>query len=58
MQALEGCTSHAAAAAGESDGAGRIVPGCRADLTGPAVDPVRAPASPTRPASTHRRVPD
>ncbi|MET9078781.1 amidohydrolase [Streptomyces sp. NPDC004232] len=43
LQALEGCTSHAAAAAGESDVAGRIAPGCRADLTALAVDPVRAP---------------
>ncbi|MFE1883028.1 amidohydrolase [Streptomyces diastatochromogenes] len=44
LQALEGCTSHAAAAAGESDVAGRIAPGHRADLTALSVDPVLAPA--------------
>ncbi|MYU07080.1 amidohydrolase family protein [Streptomyces sp. SID8366] len=41
-QALEGCTSHAAAAAGESGIAGRIAPGFRADLTALGMDPVRA----------------
>ncbi|KOV56204.1 amidohydrolase [Streptomyces sp. MMG1121] len=44
LQALEGCTSHAAAAAGESGVAGRIAPGCRADLTALTVDPVHASA--------------
>ncbi|MEU6465713.1 amidohydrolase [Streptomyces sp. NPDC046976] len=43
-QALEGCTSHAAAAAGESGIAGRIAPGFRADLTALGVDPVLASA--------------
>lgn len=43
LQALEGCTSHAAAAAGESCVAGRIAPGHRADLTALSVDPVLAP---------------
>ncbi|MEU9991372.1 amidohydrolase [Streptomyces sp. NPDC048045] len=42
LQALEGCTTHAAAAAGEQDVAGRIAPGFRADLTALAVDPVHA----------------
>ena len=41
--ALEGCTSHAALAAGE-DGGGRIAPGLRADLTAFGLDPVEAPA--------------
>ncbi|KOG75789.1 hypothetical protein ADK77_01610 [Streptomyces antibioticus] len=41
-QALEGCTSHAAAAAGEADVAGRIAPGRRADLTALSVGPVQA----------------
>ncbi|MGW3268532.1 amidohydrolase [Streptomyces sp. NPDC001056] len=44
LQALEGCTSHAAAAAGESTVAGRVAPGFRADLTALGVDPVHAPA--------------
>ncbi|MET8567516.1 amidohydrolase [Streptomyces sp. NPDC004783] len=44
LMALEGCTSHAARAVGEEDVAGRIAPGCRADLTAFAVDPVTAPA--------------
>ncbi|MFI0779521.1 amidohydrolase [Streptomyces sp. NPDC021212] len=44
LQALEGCTSHAARAAGESDVSGRIAVGLRADLTALAVDPVTAPA--------------
>ncbi|MER6454232.1 amidohydrolase [Streptomyces sp900105245] len=43
LQALEGCTTHAAAAAGESDRAGRVAPGFRADLTALSVDPGRAP---------------
>lgn len=45
LQALEGCTSHAAAAAGEAEAAGRVAPGCRADLTAPAVDPCTRPAT-------------
>ncbi|WP_240980947.1 amidohydrolase family protein [Streptomyces sp. Z423-1] len=44
LEALEGCTTHAACAAGESGTAGRIAPGLRADLTALAVDPVEAPA--------------
>lgn len=44
VQALEGCTTHAALAAVESDTAGRIAPGFRADLTAFALDPVKAPA--------------
>ncbi|GEC08199.1 amidohydrolase [Streptomyces spinoverrucosus] len=44
LEALEGCTTHAAYAAGESGTAGRIAPGLRADLTALAVDPVEAPA--------------
>lgn len=44
MQALEGCTSHAALAAGEADVSGRIAVGFRADLTALGVDPVEAPA--------------
>ncbi|MFI5972414.1 amidohydrolase [Streptomyces sp. NPDC051452] len=44
LQALEGCTRHAALAAGESAVAGRVAPGCRADLTALTVDPVTAPA--------------
>ncbi|MYW48819.1 amidohydrolase family protein, partial [Streptomyces sp. SID161] len=43
LQALEGCTSHAAAAAGEAAVTGRIAPGRRADLTALSVDPVHAP---------------
>ncbi|MCM2411096.1 amidohydrolase [Streptomyces sp. RKAG290] len=42
LMALEGCTSHAARAAGED--AGRIAPGLRADLTALGLDPVLAPA--------------
>ena len=42
LQALEGCTSHAAAAVGEADVAGRIAPGCSADIPALSVDPVRA----------------
>ncbi|MFE0677896.1 amidohydrolase [Streptomyces sp. NPDC058867] len=44
LQALEGCTTHAALAAGEQEVTGRIAPGLRADLTALAVDPVDAPA--------------
>ncbi|MFG3488361.1 amidohydrolase [Streptomyces sp. NPDC047972] len=44
LMALEGMTSHAAFAAGEERIAGRIAPGCRADLTAFAVDPVEAAA--------------
>ncbi|MFF3808644.1 amidohydrolase [Streptomyces bacillaris] len=44
LMALEGCTSHAAVAAGEQAVAGRIAPGFRADLTAFGVDPVEAPA--------------
>lgn len=44
LMALEGMTTHAAVADGCSDVAGRIAPGCRADLTAFAVDPLRAPA--------------
>ncbi|MET7474791.1 amidohydrolase [Streptomyces sp. NPDC005648] len=44
LEALEGCTSHAARAAGETDLAGRIAVGHRADLTALALDPVKAPA--------------
>ncbi|OIJ68117.1 amidohydrolase [Streptomyces mangrovisoli] len=44
LEALEGCTTHAARAAGEQDVAGRIAPGFRADLTALGVDPVTAPA--------------
>ncbi|GAA5000892.1 amidohydrolase [Streptomyces siamensis] len=44
LQALEGCTTHAALAAGEPDAAGRIAPGLRADLTAFGLDPVEAPA--------------
>ncbi|MFM9591883.1 amidohydrolase [Streptomyces scabiei] len=44
VQALEGCTSHAALAAGEADVTGRIAVGFRADLTALGVDPVQAPA--------------
>ncbi|MER7110344.1 amidohydrolase [Streptomyces sp. NPDC000229] len=43
LMALEGCTTHAAVAAGEQAVAGRIAPGLRADLTAFAVDPVDAP---------------
>ncbi|MFD7791520.1 amidohydrolase [Streptomyces sp. NPDC059271] len=45
LMALEGCTSHAARAAGED--AGRIAPGLRADLTALGVDPACAPADET-----------
>ncbi|MFD3574578.1 amidohydrolase [Streptomyces sp. NPDC058644] len=44
LMALEGCTSHAATAAGEGAVAGRIAPGFRADLTAFGIDPVEAPA--------------
>lgn len=44
LQALEGCTTHAALAAGEATVAGRIAPGFRADLTALGLDPVAAPA--------------
>ncbi|WP_328365903.1 amidohydrolase [Streptomyces sp. NBC_00445] len=44
LESLEGCTTHAALAAGESGAAGRIAPGFRADLTALSVDPVTAPA--------------
>ena len=44
LMALEGMTSQAAEAAGESAVAGRIAPGFRADLTAFTVDPVAAPA--------------
>ncbi|MGW2520979.1 amidohydrolase [Streptomyces sp. NPDC001617] len=44
LEALEGCTSHAARAVGEADRAGRIAVGHRADLTALALDPVKAPA--------------
>ncbi|MGY1581337.1 amidohydrolase [Streptomyces sp. MN13] len=44
LQALEGCTTHAALAAGEQAVAGRIAVGFRADLTAFALDPVQAPA--------------
>ncbi|MEU7280582.1 amidohydrolase [Streptomyces sp. NPDC045431] len=44
LMALEGCTTHAAVAAGEQSVAGRVAPGLRADLTAFAVDPVEAPA--------------
>ncbi|MCX5420324.1 amidohydrolase [Streptomyces sp. NBC_00078] len=44
LEALEGCTSHAARAAGEGEVAGRIAVGYRADLTALALDPVEAPA--------------
>ncbi|MCD7437468.1 amidohydrolase [Streptomyces lincolnensis] len=42
LEALEGCTTHAARAAGETATAGRITPGHRADLTALALDPVHA----------------
>ncbi|MFJ9753080.1 amidohydrolase [Streptomyces chartreusis] len=44
IQALEGCTSHAALAAGDASFAGRIAEGFRADLTALGVDPVDAGA--------------
>lgn len=44
LMALEGCTSHAAVAAGEQQVSGRIAVGHRADLTAFGVDPVTAPA--------------
>ncbi|MEV6951272.1 amidohydrolase [Streptomyces sp. NPDC051183] len=43
LMAVEGMTSHAALAAGEEAVAGRIAPGCRADLTAFVLDPVTAP---------------
>jgi predicted amidohydrolase YtcJ len=42
LAALQGYTSTAALAAGEAGVAGRIAAGCRADLTGFTVDPLRA----------------
>ncbi|MEU6127383.1 amidohydrolase [Streptomyces sp. NPDC047123] len=44
LMALEGCTTHAAVAAGEADVAGRVAPGHRADLTALGLDPVTAGA--------------
>ncbi|MGW2046913.1 amidohydrolase [Streptomyces sp. NPDC001858] len=44
LEALEGCTTHAARAAGESEVAGRVAVGLRADLTALGLDPVEAPA--------------
>jgi predicted amidohydrolase YtcJ len=44
LQALEGCTTHAALAAGEAAVAGRVAEGFRADLTALGLDPVEAPA--------------
>lgn len=44
QMALEGMTTHAAAAEGALAIAGRVAVGCRADLTAFAVDPVSAPA--------------
>jgi predicted amidohydrolase YtcJ len=41
--ALEGYTTHAAIAEGKGDSAGMIAPGCRADFTAFAVDPLAAP---------------
>jgi predicted amidohydrolase YtcJ len=41
--ALEGYTTHAAAAEGKADSAGMIAPGYRADFTAFAVDPLAAP---------------
>jgi predicted amidohydrolase YtcJ len=57
IQALEGCTTHAALAAGEGHETGRIAPGLRADLTAFGLDPVAAPAdepaqAPVRPTVT------
>ncbi|CAM5590666.1 hypothetical protein SGLAM104S_04808 [Streptomyces glaucescens] len=43
LQALEGCTTHAALAAGEAAVAGRVAEGFRADLTVFGLDPVEAP---------------
>ena len=43
QMALEGYTTHAAAADGALDNAGRIAPGFRADLTAFALDPLVAP---------------
>ena len=40
LMALEGFTTHAALAAGESETTGRIAPGLRADLTAFALDPL------------------
>ncbi|WP_093801151.1 amidohydrolase [Streptomyces sp. Wb2n-11] len=44
LMALEGCTTHAAVAAGEQTVSGRIAPGLRADLAAFGLDPVEAPA--------------
>lgn len=43
LMALEGYTRHAAIAEGAADAAGMIAPGCRADFTAFAVDPLAAP---------------
>ena len=45
VEALSGYTIEAARVAGEATVAGRIAPGCRADLTGFAADPVETPAA-------------
>lgn len=44
LMSLEGCTTHAAVAAGEQAVSGRVAPGLRADLTAFGLDPVEAPA--------------
>ncbi|MFC5665242.1 amidohydrolase [Kitasatospora misakiensis] len=44
LMALEGLTTHAALAAGESTRTGRITPGLRADLTAYTLDPLTTPA--------------
>ena len=44
LMALEGMTSHSAIADGTEQHAGRVAVGCRADLTGFAIDPVISPA--------------
>lgn len=56
LEALEGCTTHAARAAGESRVAGRIAPGCRADLTALALDPLTAPPDELTEAPVHLTV--
>jgi predicted amidohydrolase YtcJ len=43
LMALEGYTSHAAIAEGKAESAGMIAPGCRADFTAFAVDPLLSP---------------
>ncbi|KUL36481.1 amidohydrolase [Streptomyces sp. NRRL F-4489] len=45
LEALRGMTVHAAYAAGEEDRAGRLAPGCRADLTVLGGDPLTTPAT-------------